>query len=122
MLNRVDRCCLWRVCLGRFCLGDLTWCSQEDPGIESTWSLEERRREEIRGATSCDLFVRLSEGGWLVAAGCGWLRLVGCYCLPILARQRVAERIEASGTPLGLPDAAFDAPSMVQENIWEIPQ
>lgn len=43
----------------------------EDPGIESTWSLEER--------------------------------------------QRVAERIEASGTPLGLPDAAFDAPSMVQD-------
>lgn len=30
-------------------------------------------------------------------------------------RQRVAERIEASGTPLGLPDAAFDAPSMVQD-------
>jgi len=44
---------------------------EEDPGIESTWSLEER--------------------------------------------QRVAERIEASGTPLGLPDAAFDAPSMVQD-------
>ncbi len=39
----------------------------------------------------------------------------------------MAERIEASGTPLGLPDAAFDAPSMVQENIWsqqkgEMPQ
>ena len=56
-----------------------------------------------------------AKGGWLVAAGCGWLRLVA-------ARQRVAERIEASGTPLGLPDAAFDAPSMVQEKIWEIPQ
>lgn len=55
---------------------------------------------------------------WLDAAGC----LVGCYYFPILARQRVAERIEASGTPLGLPDAAFDAPSMVQENIWEIPE
>ena len=33
------------------------------------------------------------------------------------ARQRVAERIEASGTPLGLPDAAFDAPSMVQATL-----
>ncbi|CAK9031949.1 unnamed protein product [Durusdinium trenchii] len=30
-------------------------------------------------------------------------------------RQQVAARIEASGTPLGLPDVAFDAPSMVQD-------
>ena len=57
--------------------GDLTWCSQEDPGIESTWSLEERRGEEIRGATSCDLFARLSERG---LAGCGWLQLVAAGC------------------------------------------
>ena len=31
-----------------------------------------------------------------------------------VVRQQVAARIEASGTPLGLPDVAFDAPSMVQ--------
>ena len=26
----------------------------------------------------------------------------------------MAERVESSGTPLGFPDAAFDAPSMLQ--------